>query len=96
MRERVSAEQKMRMLGIVPCMTAFPAWPAGKVRREFLRRLTLPGVFLRTCCAAQIGDGRPVLSWVICCSFGGRSWRARTAAALCFAPIPLEHSPCRR
>ena len=96
MRIRVSTEQKMRVLGIFLCVTAFPAWLAGKVRREFLRRLTLPELLLRTGCAAQIGDGRRALSWVIGCSYWGRSWRVRTAAAPRLAPIPLEHSPCRR
>lgn len=92
MRERVSAEQKMRMIGMVPCVTAFPAWLAGKVCGEFLRPLIHPGVLFRMDCAASIGC---LPSLAICSSSGGQDWRARTAAPR-FASISLEHSPCRR
>lgn len=37
MRQRVSIEQKMRMLGIVLCVMTFPAWLAAKVAAEFPR-----------------------------------------------------------
>lgn len=96
MRERVSAEQKMRMLGIVPCMTAFPAGLAGKVRGELLRPLIRPGVLFRRGGAALCGSSRPLPSRAICPAPGSPDWPARPADLARFAPISLEYPLCSR
>ena len=96
MRERVSAEQKMRMLGIVPCMTAFPAWVAGKVRGELLSPPIRPGAPIRGGGAALFGCSPLLPSRAIGSASRGLDWQARAADLPRFGPISLEHPPCSR